>query len=130
MKLRNKITGVETVAVYATTPRGKKLYHINGEPISDKKLDTEWERVSDQPTPNKTEWKMIEPEKAKEYVIVNDGEENIYIGKDREKAIKMCKAVNMHQSFIDFVSEFSNYNFNVTKMLERANALIKQAEQK
>lgn len=82
---------------------------------------------TNQPKHAKGEWKVIEPKKAKEYVIVNDGEENIYIGKDKEKAKKMCKAVNMHDELIQCVRDLLKYG---NEFSFNAEQLLKQVEQK
>lgn len=85
------------------------------------------------------EWIMIEPEKAKEYVILNDGEENIYIGKNKDKARKMCKAMNMYDELIKqlrnakqrivFLEGFTEGKADPTD-LNKINKLLKQADQK
>lgn len=53
---------------------------------------------------------------------------NFCTANEPEYAKRIVTSVNMHQSLIDFVYEFSNYNFNTTKMLERAKGLIEQVE--
>lgn len=102
-----------------------------------------------QPAHTKKEWKVIEPEMAKEYVIVNDGEENIYIGKNKEKAVKMCKAVNeydenkrkadMHDELTNTVRDilesfyYMDGSCHIKKdsiIHKRLQLLLKQAEQK
>lgn len=45
VEVKNKVTGEIKIAVYASTPTGKMRYHIDGNPLSDKRFDSEFKII-------------------------------------------------------------------------------------